>query len=145
MFYKEKRGYMTLEATMIMPLIIVGIVFVIYISFYLYDASIIRQISYVAALRASQQMDYTAEQMENYAKKHLEEQLEKRLLAIKGREQEIKVSLGKVKIKMSATVDMPFSNFISEKLNLWKMESETEVIRVNPVKIIRSVRGSDGS
>lgn len=145
MFRKEKRGYMTIEATMIMPLIIVGIVFIIYVGFYLYDVSVIRQISYVAALRASRQTDFTSAQMEQYAKNQLKELIDKRLLAVETWRDEIKVNSRTVRISVSAAVQMPFSGFISEKLDLWRIESEAEVTRINPVKYIRTLRGGNGS
>ena len=145
MLGKEKNGYMTVEAGMVMPLIVVGIVFLIYAGFYLYDVAVIRQISYAAALRASQQTDLTSSEMKTYAEKQLKDLMEKRLLVVEERNEEISVSSGKVVINVSAKVKMPFFVLLSEKLNLWKIKSEAEAVRVNPVKNIRIIRGSDGS
>ena len=51
---RAKKAYMTIEAALIFPIILGGIVFTIYLGFYLYNASVIKQVSYIAALRGSQ-------------------------------------------------------------------------------------------
>ena len=145
MFSKEKNGYMTIEAALVSPVIVIGIVFIIYTGFYLYDVCVIRQVSYVASLRASQQTDLTSTEMKEFAKNQLKELVEKKLLVIEEKKEEIKISSGKVKISMSAKVKMPFSLFLSEKLKIWEIKSEAEAVRVHPVKNIRIIRGSDGS
>lgn len=145
MVHKEKSGYMTIEASMIIPMIIMGIIFVIYVGFYLYDVSVIRQISYVAAMRAGQQKDFTEKEMRQYAKKQLKELLEERLLAVETWEEEIEVNFRKVRISVTAKVRMPFSGFATYKFGLWRISSTAEVTRVDPVKMIRIMRGSNDS
>lgn len=142
---KKKSGYMTIEATLIMPLIIMGIVFIIYIGFYLYDVSVIRQISYVAALRASEQLDFTDMEMKEYAKKQLSELKENRLLVIKTWEEKINVNNGRIKIRVSAQVAMPFQSVFLLYPGVWEIKSEAQAIKVNPVQIIWKLRGSDDS
>lgn len=145
MFSEDKNGYMTIETSMVFPVIVMGVVFVIYVGFYLYDVSVIKQVSYVAALRASQQTDLTSSEIKAFAKNQLNSLADKKLLVIEEKKEEIEVSGGKVKVFMSAKVKMPFSILLSEKLKLWEIKSEAEAVRVNPVKIIRSIRGSDDS
>lgn len=145
MLDRQKRGYMTIEATLVMPFIVMGIVFIIYIGFYLYDVCIIRQISYVAALRTSKQLDFTETQMEGYARKQLEELRENRLLVIKKWEETIEVNMRKIEINIFAEVSMPFRFAFFQKLGMWEIKSEAQVIRVNPVEIIRKLRGSNDS
>lgn len=145
MYHKEKRAYATVEATMIMSAVITGIIFIIYVGFYLYDVCVIKQLSYVAALRATQQRDFSRSETEEYTKKQLEELLENRLLAVAEKSQEVKVDIHKVQIEIRAGIKMPVFDFISERLGFWNIKSVEKVTRINPVEIIRKVRGSDDS
>ena len=104
MFSEDKNGYMTIEASMVFPVIVMGVVFVIYVGFYLYDVSVIKQVSYVAALRASQQTDLTSSEIKAFAKNQLNSLADKKLLVIEEKKEEIEVSGGKVKVFMSAKV-----------------------------------------
>ena len=143
MFVKEKRAYMTVEASIIMPMIIIVLIFIIYIGFYLYDVCAVGQFAYIAALRTSQQKDLTMEELEVYGKNQLEELITNRLVVTDTRQEKIKVTVRKIEVEISTMIQMPFSNFISEKMGLWKIRGEGEVVRTDPVKYIRSVRGKN--
>lgn len=143
MLHKQKRGYMTIEAAFIIPFAVMGIVFIIYIGFYLYDVCIIRQISYIAALRASEQIDFTKGELEKYARKQLEELKKNRLLIIQNWEEKIDVNIKRIRINISAEVSMPFRFTLFEKLGMWEIKSNVQAIRVNPAGVIRNLRGSD--
>ena len=49
----KKNAYMTLEATLIYPMIFGGILFTISLALYLYNAVVVKQVTSVAALRGS--------------------------------------------------------------------------------------------
>ena len=49
----EKDGYMTLEASFIMPITVILITALMYLSFYLYTIAFLNQAAYIAAFRAS--------------------------------------------------------------------------------------------
>lgn len=142
---KEKRAYMTVEASIIMPMIVIVLVFILYIGFYLYDVCVAGQFAYIAALRTSQQKELTMEELEAYGKKQLEELVTDRLVVTDTRQEKIKVTVRKIEVEISTMIQMPFSNFISEKMGLWKIRGNGEVVRTDPVKYIRSVRGKNDS
>ena len=50
---KKVSGYFTVEAALLLPIIIMIIVFMIFLSFYCYDRCILEQCAYAAALRGS--------------------------------------------------------------------------------------------
>lgn len=51
---KAFKGYMTLEASLVMPMVICVLVLIIYFSFYLYGRCVLSQDVYILAFRASQ-------------------------------------------------------------------------------------------
>lgn len=136
---------MTVEATLVVPMIFVGIIFTIYLGLYLYNASTIKQAAYIAALRGSQLTGVSSETIENYVEQQLEELLDDQILARGNVQMEIKVSSQKVRVRIMTDMSMPFTQFLSSAINLWTIESETEAVRINPVDIIRNVRKADGS
>ena len=64
MFKKEKSAYITLETSLVLPLILGGIIFVLYIGFYLYNFATVKQVAYIAALRGSQTKDVSSAEIE---------------------------------------------------------------------------------
>lgn len=134
---------MTVEATLVVPMIFVGIIFTIYLGLYLYNASTIKQAAYIAALRGSQLTGVSSETIENYVEQQLEELLNDQILARGNVQMEIKVSSQKVRVRIMTDMNMPFTQFLSFAINLWTIE--TEAVRINPVDIIRNVRKADGS
>lgn len=137
---KEKNAYMTIEASLIIPFILGGIVFIIYLGLYLYNACVMKQAAYIAVLRGSQLTDASSGEVEIYVEQQLEKLLENQILARENIRQEIKVSAHKVKIGLNTDIKMPFAEFTSSVTELWKIKSEAEASRVNPVEIIRNVR-----
>lgn len=136
---------MTVEASLIMPVILGGIIFTIYLGIYLYDVCFIKQVAYVAALRGSCLKNETSQEIENYTKQQLEQLLSKQLLAGKLIQSEVNVTISKVLVQVHMDIKMPFAEFISPAIKLWSIESEAEACRGNPVDIIRNVRKINGN
>jgi len=66
MFKKEEKAYMTIEASLIIPVIVGGIIFVLYLGIFLYNSGTIKQTAYIAALRGSQMKNMSQKEMETY-------------------------------------------------------------------------------
>lgn len=137
---KKENAYMTVEASMIMPIMVIGIVFTIYIGIYLYNACIIHQTAYLAALRGSQQKELNQTQIEQYTLNQLNLLIENRILATKEIRKQVRVNVRNVTVSLSATLNMPFSDFISEKAGIWNYSTKAEAVRIQPVKTIRYIR-----
>ncbi len=131
---------MTIEASLIMPIILGGIIFTIYLGVYLYNICAIRQAAYIAALRGSQLRNVSSDEIEIYVEQQLDKLLSGQILAKDKIRKEIRVSAFKVKVEISADMQMLFAGFISSKAGLWTMEIEAAANRIDPVDIIRDVR-----
>ena len=137
---EEKNAYFTIEASMLMPFIFGGIIFVIYLGIYLYNVCTLKQVSYIAALRGSLLKTASDEEIKSYTEQQLNQLLDHRILAKEKSETKISVTNSKVKVKVTTKITMPFAEFISKSIDFWKIENEAEASRINPVDIIRNVR-----
>lgn len=142
MFRKIKhmtvKGYMTLEASFIMPWIIFVFVFLIYVSFYVYDKCILFQDAYTLCLRGSVQKE---EEAVNYINAHMNGQFGKKYFgtdrvwgSAKQHSQEIKVYAG-------CSVQLPFNHFITMAgEGGWQIQTGAKAWKINPTKLLRKFR-----
>lgn len=144
MFKEEKSAYMTVEASLIVPMILGGIVFVLYMGFYLYNFATMKQTAYIAALRGSQMKKVSSEEIETYVEKQVDEMLFGQLLAKQNIKKDVKVSMGNINVKIYTDVKIPFAGDLSFKETGWKIEAESRVNKINPIEIIRGVRKING-
>lgn len=142
---ETKKAYMTVEASLLLPMIFVGIFFVISLGIYLYNAGTIQQAAYMASLRGSQMKSVDKDSVEMYTKQELEKILRNRMLAKDKMETKVKVSSNKVSVEIEYVMNVPFSHWISSKIKEWTVKGKAEAIRINPVDIIRNVRKMNGS
>lgn len=145
MFEKEKSAYMTVEASLVIPLIFGGIIFILYIGFYLYNFTTVKQVAYIAALRGSQIKDMSSTEIENFVEKQVDELLSGQILAKENIKKEVEVSLGSIKVKIYTSIKIPFAGLTSFADSLWEISGESRVNRVEPIEIIRGVRKINGS
>lgn len=131
---------MTVEASLIYPFVIGGILFTMYLGFYLYNAVAVRQIVYVAALRASQQNDLSETRIREYVSKQLETLAEDTLFFVEKTQEETEVSKTRIKVTLKIRLKTPFTGLPLVGQNWKELEISEEVIKVRPVNIIRDVR-----
>lgn len=141
---KEEQAYMTVEASLVLPTIIGGIIFILYLGIFLYNYCTINQTAYIAALRGSQIKNVSTDEIDNYVKKQIDELLFQNILAREEVKKEVSTSIGKVTVKMSTDVNIPFSDLLSAKIHIWEIKTEGYANRVNPIEIIRGVRKING-
>lgn len=137
---RTKNAYMTIEASLIFPMILGGIILTIYLGFYLYHASVIKQISYIAALRGSQLTEGSSKEIKIYVEEQLQQLIKEKLLGKGELKQEITVVFDEIKVKVEMKMAVPVMEEIPFVEQLWEIKSEAKADRVNPVAIIRGVR-----
>ena len=142
---KKENAYMTLEASLVYPLIFGGILFTISLALYLYNAAVVRQVSCVAALRGNLEVGLSEKETESLVNSELNKLIKERLFIISTIKKEVKVTETKISVRLKAKVNLPMIEipFLNFK---WKeLEFETQAKRVKPVKIIRDTRRLYGS
>lgn len=141
---KMWKAAMTVEASFLMPLAVAGVVFTIYMGFYLYNLCVIQQVAYTAALRGSLERNLSQNEVQQYTERELEKLIQGRLLAIDRIEKEVRVNLSSVEVQIEAVIKMPMHSFLSEKIGLWHIEEKAKANRLNPVFVIRGIRKLKG-
>lgn len=145
MYEGKKKAYMTVEASLVMPMILGGIVLVICLGMYLYNVCTLQQAVYIAALRGSQQLGMSAEEVKEYTDRQLELLLEGQILAKSGLERTVCVSSRRVEARTEMKSQMPFFQGLLSVTEVWTIEKTGKADRINPVDIIRNKRRFYGS
>ncbi len=140
MYKDRKKAYMTVEASLVFPMILGGIIFTIYMGFYLYNITVINQVSYIAALRGSRQVQLSDTELKKYVEKQLEQLIDDKLFFVTGVSKEIDISTNKIIVKTGAKTKIPFTGLPLLNRKWEDLECFSETVRVNPVKNIRNVR-----
>ncbi len=133
----DYEGYLTIEASFIMPIVVIIIVQLLYLGFYCYDKSVSVQCCYLAALRASNEWELTNVQMEQLAYRNVMELTEEKLLFIHPQEQMANVFVTNVKVGINGRKRVFGNSFLNlEELN-WNMESQKTAVYLKPSSYIR--------
>ncbi len=103
---KRVQGSYTVEAALIFPMIMGIIVFIIYMSFYLHDMSVMKSCAYQAALKASLIRSSEAD-MQTEAQKAAEYNISGLLLATQDLKTETRISGREVSVTYSGTLRIP--------------------------------------
>ena len=140
---KEKSAYLTIEAALVIPVILGGIVFILYVGFYLCNLVAMKQAAYIAALRGSQMKQASSAKIKKYVEEQVDELLTGQILAKEDIEKEVKVSTGKIKVKIYTKLEILFAKLLFLEEANWEIKGEAQVSRADPIEIIRGVRKID--
>lgn len=136
---KGLKGYMTLEASFIIPWVIFLFAFLIYACFYLYDKCVLFQDAYVLALRGSVQKE-EAEMLE-YVNAHMGAQFGSKYFGVGRVEGKAEKSKREIKVTGNCRVKIPFDNFLTfSKESGWGISTQAVAQIINPAKVIRKCR-----
>ncbi|MBD5453046.1 MAG: hypothetical protein HDR30_01795 [Lachnospiraceae bacterium] len=138
-WYKNMRGYMTLEAAFIIPWTVFLFVFLIYVSFYLYDKCVLFQDAYMVCFRASVQKEENG--VSEYLSAHMETQFGKKYFGTGTIEKSAQQSDKEVRVHGECSVKVPFPHFLAmPQAGGWQIQTEAKAQIINPAQIIRKCR-----
>ena len=131
------EGYMTLEASFILPVAIILIAGMMVLGFYLYTVVFLNQAAYIAAFRASIS---TQSDKESVACQAVEDLLEERILAIEDLETNVTVSLVSVQVEIEAALCLPAPAILGLTDGTLVVTAEKKAYLRDPASYIRSMR-----
>ena len=133
------KGYMSLEASFIMPWVIFLFVFMIYTSFYLYDKCILFQDAYTLCLRGSVQKEDGGAL--KYINEHMAEKFGSKYFGVGHVDGSAGQSGKEIKVIGTCTVKVPIDNFLTfSKESGWEIKTEAKAQIINPTRVIRKCR-----
>ncbi|MBD5551077.1 MAG: hypothetical protein HDQ96_07875 [Lachnospiraceae bacterium] len=135
------HGYMTLEASLIMPFVWFSVFLVIFAGFFQYDRCIAEQDGKMIVLRASELREKDEAEVIRTVIDKGELAGKKKLLFSDGIQKEFHFSKGKANIKISGKVNTILSSLIkAEEFHAFDYVSEYEAEQYDPVQLIRTCR-----
>lgn len=140
-----KNAYMTLEATLIYPLIFGGILFTMSLAIYLYNAAVVKQISSVAALRGSLEYEMNEKEVKKYVNEEIDKLINEKLIFVSKIEKDIEVTADKIKVRLETKVNLPFLKIPFLGFKWQKLNFESQAKKIKAVNIIRGARRLYGS
>lgn len=142
---QKEKAYMTVEVTMIYPLIFGGILFTVCLALYLYHASVVKQVACIAALRGSLELQLSKKEIENYVDDEIDKLISERLLLVSKVETQIEVTESNIRVRVKTKVNLPFIRIPFLNFNWKKLDFNSQAKRINPVNIIRNAGRLYGS
>ena len=133
-------GYMTVEASFIVPLAVMILLLLLYWGFFCYDKTVSIQCSYLAALRTSNQWGLTTAAAEQVALEELEQLTEERFLFIKKGDLLTKAGILNIEASVSGKMDILFSKIWGDDMTEWQLDSKKSASRLKPSSYIRKYR-----
>lgn len=136
---KHKRyfnAYYTVEASFIMPTVIVLILFMIIYLFYLYNCTVCFQACYIAALRGSQMQDASADDIKTKVEEYAGDLLNKQVYEYQDIA-EVKAGLLSIEVKTESGINNIFNVTDLLKDRDMKISTSAKAGRVDPVDLIR--------
>lgn len=133
------KGYMTLEASFIMPWVIFMFIFLIYTSFYVYDKCVLFQDAYTLCLRGSVQKEEDG--AVNYINNHMSGQFGKKYFGTDKVQGSVEQHSREVKIYAECRVRLPLNNFMTMTGEEgWQIHTDAKAWKINPTKLLRKCR-----
>ena len=111
---KYEDAYFTVEAALLIPMVMLFTVMMIFLAFYSYDRCILEHSAYEAALRGTSNHFDTADEAKNAAQSAAARLIEGKLFAMHDFSYSVFVDADKVTVNYHCVVNMPFVTWLSE-------------------------------
>lgn len=139
---KKLNGYFTVEAALIMPVVICVLSLLCYLGFFMCNRCLLLQDAYILGLRGSLEEGLSNEETAAYILKQGNELLPK-YYALSKIDKNVKVEIGEISVELCCEMKVPFA-FLAweeEKMNnVWEIREEKKFDRTKPVDFIRACR-----
>lgn len=139
---KYAAAYFTVEASLILPMVLLFTVMMIFLAFYSYDRCILEQSAYEAALRGTSSHFDSANEAYEEAAIAAGRLIEDKLFALHDLKYSVSVTSDSVIVSYSCEVNMPFISWLGEYINDldFSINISREAKRSKQTKTIRGCR-----
>ena len=139
-------AYFTVEAALILPVVMLLTVMMIFLAFYSYDRCVMEHSAYEAALRGTNSHFRTAKEAESAACAAAEKLVEGKLFAIYDFSYDVAVDAGSVTVPYHCVVNMPLLTWLGEYVSGidTALDISRSAARLHPTRTIRDYRILNG-
>ena len=136
LLFGDHDAYCTVEAALVIPIVLGILVMIIYLSFYLYDRCVMAQDCYVLSYRQSIEKGNA----DRAGQEKIREQLAGKLFMLSGMDAGSSAG-GTIRVKTEGQMDPPlFGLPVFEEENHWKIAVERKARKTDPPRDYRRVR-----
>jgi hypothetical protein len=143
--YKSKSyslgGYFTVEAALVMPIVIACVLLIIYMWFFQYDRCLLEMDTYAAVLRSVHTDAENNEERLLIMKKYVNEIYRNKYAAWELSAQKTRIEKGKAYVEQSGSLKFPFKALFFWNIeDTWNAAAEGQADILNPAFVVRRVR-----
>lgn len=139
---RYEAAYFTVEASLILPMVMLFTVMMIFLSFYGYDRCILEHSAYEAALRGTHSHIRTAGEAQKQAQTAAGRLVDGKLFAIKDFSYDVSADADRVTVTYHCSVNMPFITWLGEYVSNidMTMDISRSAKRLRPARTVRDCR-----
>ncbi|MDE6529149.1 MAG: hypothetical protein K2K96_00070 [Lachnospiraceae bacterium] len=138
---RNNKGMMTIEACILIPIIIMISLLVIWLGFFLYNKTLLMECAGIAAIRASQMAEADNEALASAAAARAEELLSQKTVAMEVQNINVSVDYGAVTVKIRGVMQIPEAIFLLDiyQDDRWEIYVEQTAERLRSCSILRTI------
>ena len=137
--FKKTGGYFSVEASMIIPLVIFLFSFLLYLTFYLYNRCVVSQDVYLLAFRGSLCCGSSPDEAEKYVTEQTPEQFGRKYIGIKSLIGTVDADRKWVEVQAEGIMSPSFTQPLLPQ-SMWHFQAKSKAERICPAECIRKVR-----
>ncbi len=136
----SEAAYFTVEAALILPIVMLFTVVMIFLAIYSYDRCVMEHCAYEASLRGAGSYISSATEAETVARTAARRLVEERLFALRNFSYEVSVDSKQVTVTYNSEINMPFITWLGEYVSDIDMTIKVtkSAKRLNSTRTIRS-------
>ncbi len=132
---------MTVEAALIMPVVLFVMIFVIYCGFAMYDRCVMEEDAVIAVLRGSNMFRSTAGEIVDHIEEDLIRPEGDEVMMLDDFKGHVTADLLKVEVSLEGSVTVPFRNLLDDGGDpFWKIEVSADALRYHPGRFLRLIK-----
>lgn len=138
---KNNKGMMTIEACILIPIIIMISLLVIWLGFFLYNKTLLLECAGIAAIKGSQMAEADNETLASAAAVRAEELLAQKTVALEIQNIIVSVDYGAVTVKITGVMQIPKAIFLMDiyQDDRWEIYVEQSAERLRSCSILRTI------
>lgn len=139
--YGNNKGMMTIEACILIPIIIMISLLVIWLGFFLYNKTLLMECAGIAAIKGSQMAEADNEALASAAAARAEELLAQKTVAMEIQDIIVSVDYGAVTVKIRGVMQIPEAIFLLDiyQEDRWEIYVEQTAERLRSCSILRTI------
>lgn len=141
---KKAAGYFTVEAALVMPIVLMSVVLVMYLFLFQYNRCLMEQDTGILALRGTVMQTMDKQERMRMLKEQANAQKNGLYLAWESEQPGLKLEKGTVQVERKGRLAFPFSGRIGKTGRVWETTAVCKNQTLSPVTLIRSYRRLTG-